>query len=150
MLAHLVLATVAVPISSAILFFSLKPLLSVFMSSVALESDAPLTLPLFPLQAVLGLMTGLFLAVRAGEFGRDRTARYIWVVPAIWFLLFFASWQSRSVLVESRLEHFLWSTSLFSKRMQITTTMPSVTSLAYSLGSYMGSRTLKAHSSSSI
>jgi hypothetical protein len=135
---HLLIATFGVAVSSAILFYILKPVLSPFVAPAILRQDAPLTLPFFPFQSLVGLATGYLMAVKRGEFGKSRAARLVWIVPAVWFLLLFSAWGSQSVLAESRLEHFFWGSIGSSKKDQFLTTLPLLTSVAYAVGNYLG------------
>src|ERR1700730_9089843 len=96
---QLVIATAGVAISTAILYFSVKPALSIFMSQASLAINLPLRMRFFPLQTVVGWITG-YIAVRNHTFGNDRSSQYVWIIPAIWFTLFFLAWSHGSILVE--------------------------------------------------
>jgi hypothetical protein len=139
-LLHVLLATVGVAVSSAILFYVLKPILSLFMSPVSLRHDVPLTLAFFPFQSLVGLLGGFIMFVGGGNFGRRREARAAWIIPAGWFLLLFLAWSPHSVLAESRWEHFLWGSLGDSKKEQFVTTLPLVTSITYALGNYLADK----------
>jgi hypothetical protein len=136
-LLHVILATVAVPVSSAMLYYVVKPVLSPFDS---LGHDVPLIWPFFPVQSLVGLLTGFLLFVRRTRFGRSRVARFVWIIPAAWFSLMFLAWGSHSVLSENRWEHFFLSGLGDSKREQIFITLPLLTSVAYAFGNYLGGR----------
>lgn len=137
---HLTIATVGVPISTAIVFFSVKPILAFFVSPLTLAMNLPLRLGLFPLQTAFGLAVGYLVARRQNTFGRDKSAYWVWVIPGIWFLLFFLSWSQPSILAEGRLDRFFWSSSPESKTRQIVTTLPLLTSISYALGVLVGTR----------
>ena len=122
-----------VVVCSATCFYALKPLLSLFVSSVAVARDAPLTVAFFPLQTTVGFVLGFCLYARGGAFGKSKQARFTWIIPALWFLLIFSVWRSRSLLAETRLEHFFLSSNYGSKRDQFVTTLPLLTATAYSL-----------------
>ncbi|HZQ17073.1 MAG TPA: hypothetical protein VFA90_00010 [Terriglobales bacterium] len=134
-LGHLLIAVVVVPAITAACFLSFASLVSQFSSGTWLiYTHAALTIPLFPLQAVSGIAVGVLLAPRSYGF---RVARWVWILPAIWWTLLIVSWSSSSVLAESRFEHYLWSGSAEAKRAQIFSTLPFVTSIAYSCGSIL-------------
>jgi hypothetical protein len=139
-LLHVLVATVGVAVSSAVLFYVLKPILSLFMSPVSLAHDIPLTLPFFPFQSLVGLLSGFLVFLGGGNFGRRREARAAWIIPAGWFLLLFLAWSPHSVLTESRWEHFLWGSLGDSKKEQFVTTLPLVTSITYALGNYLAGK----------
>ena len=136
-LGHVAVATIGVAFSTASLFFLLKPILSPFVARKGLDLNLLLRLPFFPLQAVLGFIVGYVWALKQNAFAQDRSARYVWIIPTIWFLLFFLSWSPASILIESRWDHFFWSNLPESKKIQLVTTLPLLTSMAYSLGSYV-------------
>lgn len=137
-LGHLIIATAGVAISAAVLFFSLKPVLGLVVSKSSLALNSPLRLELFPLQSAFGLVAGYFGSLQQNAFSRDRSARWVWVIPGIWFMLLFAAWSQSSILRESRWERFFWSSVPESQTMQLVTTLPLFTSIAYALGSYVG------------
>jgi hypothetical protein len=134
---HLCLATAGVAVSTAILFYGVRPvLLTIFSRAVVADPVFLLALPFFPLQLAFGFISGYVLASKDGAFGKDGAARYVWIVPTVWFTLFLLTYSSRSIFTESRWEHFIWSTSTSAKKIQCVTTLPFVTSVAYGLGSY--------------
>jgi hypothetical protein len=107
---HLALATAGVAVSTAILFYAVRPVLFPIFSRAAVADPALLlALPFFPLQMVFGFISGYVLASKDGAFGEDGAARYVWIVPTIWFTLFLLTYSSRSIFTESRWEHFIWS-----------------------------------------
>jgi hypothetical protein len=139
-LLHLVIACVAVPLLAVACVFSFRSIVSVFISQRTLDPHTALTLPLFPLQSTTGFLTALSLARGGGRFGQNRAARFVWVIPVLWFLLFFLAWSPNSVLAEGRWNHFLWSSMRSSKNEQLVTTLPLLTSIAYALGSHLGGK----------
>jgi hypothetical protein len=139
-LLHVLVGTVGVAVSSAILFYVLKPILSPFISPASLGHDIPLTLPFFPFQSLVGFLSGFLVFVFDGKFGRSREARSAWIIPAGWFLLLFLAWTPHSVLTESRWEHFFWGSLGDSKKEQFVTTLPLLTSIAYALGNYLADK----------
>jgi hypothetical protein len=146
---HLVVATAGVAVSTAILFYGLRPVLLPFFSRASIADPALLlALPFFPLQLAFGFISGYVLASKGGPFVTDGAARYVWIIPTIWFTLFLLSWSSRSIFMESRWEHFIWSTSTSAKKIQSVTTLPFVTSVAYGLGSYTAQAVRRSRSTS--
>ncbi len=141
-LGHLVIATAGVAISTALIFFSLKPVLALVISPLSLATNSPLRLNFFPLQSLVAFVIGYFGGSSRSSFRGDKSARYVWVVPLVWFALFFLCWSPRSVLIENRWDHFFWSNTEQSKSEQLVTTLPLLTSLAYAIGSYVSSRRL--------
>ena len=100
----------------------------------------PLTLPFFPFQSLVGLLSGFLIFVVDGKFGRSREARSAWILPVGWFLLLFLAWSPHSVLTESRWQHFFLSILGDSKKEQFVTTLPLLTSIAYALGNYLAGK----------
>jgi hypothetical protein len=141
-LGHLAMATMGVAVTTVSAFFLLKPILLPFVSRTSLDLNLPLRLPLFPLQAVLGFVVGYVWASKQNAFGQDKSARYVWIIPTVWFMLFFISWPHASVLAESRWDHFLWSNAPDSKQLQLVTTLPFLSSITYALGSRCAARPL--------
>jgi hypothetical protein len=124
--------------SSAVCFYGLKPILVPFVDRGRLIHDAALTLPFFPFQSLVGIVIGFVFAAGGSRIGGSSIARWVWIVPAGFFLLLLSAWGSRSLLLETRWEHFFWSTSPDSKKEQLITTLPVLTSIAYGLGSFLG------------
>jgi len=137
---HLVVATAGVAISTAICFFLFKPIFSLFVSRTSSALNLALRFQLFPLQTAFGFVAGYASSLKQNAFAQDRSARYVWIIPTVWFMLFFLSWSPASILLESRWDHFFWSDLPESKRLQLVTTLPFLTSVAYALGSYAGIR----------
>ena len=129
---HSIVATVGVAQCSNFIFYSLKPILEIFISRESLIHDFPLLLPLFPLQAAAGLVIGSLIALKSARFGRMWVARYVWVFPALWFSVLF--WARGP----ERWNFFVWSADLPAKKIQLVSTLPLVASVAYSIGSYLG------------
>lgn len=139
-LLHFVVATVGVSVGSALAFYSLKPLLLLFMSSRTANSDTVLWCRFFPFQASVAFACSWQLARRGGSVGTARMVRLFWIVPCVWLLFLIAVWRDQSFLGESRWQHFLWSRSTEALRIQIVSTLPLITTLAYALGNYCGGR----------
>jgi hypothetical protein len=137
-LLHFVVATVAVSVGSAFVFSFLKPVLHVFMLGRSANSDAVLWCRFFPFQASVAFACSWHLARRGGGVGAARIVRLIWIVPSVWLLFLIAVWRDQSSLGESRWQHFLWSRSAQALRIQIVSTLPLITTLAYALGNYCG------------
>ena len=143
-LGHLIIATVGIAISTAIFFFMLKPVLSLFVSASDLSQSLSLKLQLFPLQSSFGFAAGYCGTLQRNAFSRDASARYVWIIPTIWFMLCFLAWTPSSVFVETRWDHFFWSTIPSSKGFQLLTTLPLLTSASYAFGSYVAVRRAEA------
>jgi hypothetical protein len=139
-LLHVFVATLEVAVSSVVLFYVLKPILYPFFSPTILDHDMPLTLPFFPFQSLVGLLSGFLIFVVDGKFGGSREARSAWILPVGWFLLLFLAWSPHSVLTESRWQHFFLSILGDSKKEQFVTTLPLLTSIAYALGNYLAGK----------
>jgi hypothetical protein len=139
-LGHILVATVGVAVSCAFCYFLLKPVLFLFISRTSLALNLPLRLPLFPLQSAFGFAVGYIWASKPNAFGQDKSARYVWIIPTIWFVLVFITWPHASVLTGNRRDYFFWSNLPEAKTLQLVTTLPLLTSLAYALGSYIGVR----------
>jgi len=137
-LAHILAATLGVAILSTLLFYTFKPILGLLISSDTLSHDVVLVLPFFPFQCFIGLLAGFSVWMRLGSFGRVPAARFAWVIPTALFILLFASWGTHSVLGETRWEHYFWSNNGFSKKDQLITTLPFLTSVTYSIGNSLG------------
>jgi hypothetical protein len=142
-LLHLLVATLGVAVSSAVCFYALKPILVQFVARDRLIHDALLSLPFFPFQSLVGFVTGFAFASRA-EVGRKRVARWVWIAPASCLLILFIAWSPRSVFIESDWEHFFWTAQSDSKKEQLITTLPLLTSITYGLGSYLGCKYYQA------
>jgi hypothetical protein len=137
-LLHFVVATVGVSVGSAFVFYSLKPLLYIFMSSRTANSDTVLWCRLFPFQALVAFACSWYLARRGGRVGAASMVRLLWIVPCLWLLLLIVVWNHQSLLDESWWQHFFWSRSPEALRIQIVSTLPLITTLAYALGNYCG------------
>ena len=132
LLLHSVISTVGAALSSNYIFYSVKPVLAVFVSQASLAHDTLLLLPLFPLQSTVAFAIGNFLAFKRGEFFTSRTAGYVWVIPTVWFLVFFLARGS------NRWDFFVWSSDFPAKKFQLVFTLPIVTSVAYAMGNSAG------------
>lgn len=115
-LGHLAISTLAVGMTSAILFYTFKPVLAPFLSPIVLRHDLPLMLPFFPIQSIVALVIGFVLARKKGNFWGHASAQWVWIVPTLWLLLSLASYQPSSVMMESRWRHLFWSPLLESRR----------------------------------
>jgi len=139
-LGHLTISTLGVGMTAAMLFYAFKPLFSPFLSPFALRHNLPLMIPFFPIQSVVALVVGFAIAKKKGEFWGHGSAQWVWIVPTLWLLLFFASYQPSSVMMEPRWSHFFWSPLLESKRVQMGTTLFFLMSIAYALGNFLARR----------
>ncbi len=137
-LLHFVVATVGVNVGSALVFYSLTPLLHVFMSSGTVNSDTVLWCRFFPFQALVAFASSWHLARKGGRVGAANIVRLLWIVPSVWLLFLIVIWHQQSSLGESRWQHFLLSRSPEALRIQIVSTLPLITTLAYALGNYCG------------
>ncbi len=140
---HLCLAVFVINIGATLLYYSVKPLLLLIIRGSFVRSDAILAARFFPFQASLEFICSWYLVVRGGNFGSAFIARFVWIVPCVWWLLLFVGWHQQSVLAESRWQHFFWSRSPEAFRMQVVTTLPLITTLAYAFGNYFASKLLK-------
>jgi hypothetical protein len=116
-------------------------MLGPFLSSESLLHNFPLTWPLFPFQVSVCALGGLVVARKRGPFWEHRIAEWVWIAPALWLMLFLLSYGQSSSLGETRWQHFFWSETDAVRRMQISTTLPFVTSVAYALGHLLGRKT---------
>jgi hypothetical protein len=137
-LLHFAVATVGVSVGSALVFYSLKPLLYVFMSNRTVNSDTVLWCRFFPFQALVAFACSWHLARRGGRAGATSIVRLLWIVPCVWLLFLIVVWHHQSLLRESRWQHFFWSRSTEALRIQMVSTLPLITTLAYALGNYCG------------
>lgn len=139
---HVIAATIFVPFICTLTFYSIKPVLPLILSLTSITSDAPLLLPLFPMQMVTGLLFGLWVS-KICNTNNLVTAYFAWIVPLCWFLIICTAWSPGSVFAESRWTRFIWSNSLLDKKAQLVTTLPLVTSLTYATGAWLGSNVVK-------
>jgi hypothetical protein len=139
-LGQLFISTLAVGMASAMLFYSFKPVLTPFLSPFALKHNLPLMLPFFPIQNIVAAVFGFVLARKKYGFWSYGRAQWVWIVPTLWLLLSFASYQPSSVMMESRWHHFFWSPLLESRRVQLGTTLFFLTSVTYALGHFVARR----------
>jgi len=139
-LLQLLVATLAVPVATALLYYSFKPVLLIFTSDSFVRTDAILSLRLFPFQAMVAFGCAWRLARNDENLGADPVTRFVWIAPLIWWLFLIAVRQHQLVPGETRWQHFLWSRSADALRIQIISTMPLITALAYALGNYWGNR----------
>ncbi len=140
-LAHQILAVIGVPVLCAFSLHMISPLFSyLFPAWQIFTGDALLVVPLFPLQTLAGFGTGFILATKQNEFGKHVSAMFVWIIPTIWFAILLLAWTPHSVFVESRWQHFIWSNEYASKKNQLGTTLPFMTSVAYAVGSLVGSK----------
>jgi hypothetical protein len=139
-LGHLAISTLAVGMASAILFYSFKPALTPFLSPFVLRHDLPLMFPFFPIQSIVAVAIGFVLARKKRGFCGHGSAQWVWIVPTLWLLFSFASYQPSSVMMESRWRHFFWSPLLESRRVQLGTTLFFLTSITYALGNFVARR----------
>ena len=137
-LLHFVLATVVVSVVSALVFDSLRPLLYVFISSRAPSTDTVLWCRFFPFQALVAFACSWYLARRGGRVGAARIVRLLWIIPCVWLLFLIVAWHPQSSLSGNLWQHFFWSRSREALRIQIVSTLPFITTLAYALGNYCG------------
>jgi hypothetical protein len=135
----MIIATFGIPICVAISLYSWKGALSTVFPYANLRSHSELILPFFPLQSLAGFAMGMLIAVKGGTFGRNRVARLTWIPTVLWLALLMTAWRP-SVLTEDRWTLFFLSRSRTGIRMQLLTTLPFLTSVAYSLGNCIGMR----------
>ena|SRR5882762_1705411 len=129
---HLLISTLGVVICSSALFYALKPALLLFLSKTVVTHDIPLLLTLFPLQSLVGFAIGTWYSLKADWIAESRAARLVWIIPALWLLMWLI------LGGPARRNSLLWSTDLDSKKVQLITTLPFMTSTSYALGNYFG------------
>lgn len=134
---HLTISTLGVGMTAAMLFYALKPVLSPFLSSYALRHDLPLMIPFFPIQSVVALLVGFAVARRQGKFWAHGSAEWVWIVPTVYLAFSLASYQTSSVMTESRWRHFFWSPLPESRHDQLNITVLFSMSIAYALGNFL-------------
>jgi hypothetical protein len=131
---HLGISTLGVGMTSAMLFYSVKPIFAPWLSPFAFKHDLPLIFPLFPIQTTVAFVMGFLLARKQGGFSGHPSARWVWIVPALWLMFSIAAYRPDSVMMEPRFRHFFWTPSLDSRRNQLDTTFLFLTSVSYALG----------------
>lgn len=137
---HLCVGTYACMVSAAILVYTLFPLARTLYPGLQFRTfNRVLSLPYFPLQILMGLVTGYLGQLKL----RSNFARWIWIVPLIILVSRFFSFDV-SVFEASmlaRVDHFFGNgcrpPACFD---QMRYTAPVYTALAYSLGSLFCSR----------
>jgi hypothetical protein len=134
LLLHTTIATVGVAISANFVFLALQPILTAVVPSAYLAPHAAFVVWLFPWRSLIALGMGALLAVKAGEFGRSRTACFAWVIPAAWFAIFLVT---KGPL---RWEFLFRNSDIASRRVQLVVTLPLLTSGAYAIGNYLALR----------
>lgn len=134
---HLTISTLGVGMTAAMLFYAFKPALLASLSPYALRHDLPLMIPFFPIQSIVALVVGFAIARKKGSFWGDKSAMLVWILPTLLLLLSLASYQSSSVMMESRWRHFFWSPLLESRRSQLDTTLLFLMSTAYAIGNFL-------------
>ena len=137
---HQLLSTLGVIIVTSASFYSVKPILRLVMDSEGLRRDTALLVPFFPMQASVALVAGFALGRRHTAFGRTLAARLVWIIPLAWLLLLMATWRPSLLNPEDMWQHFFLSRSWSSVRIQLITTLPFVTSVAYAAGNWIATR----------
>jgi hypothetical protein len=134
---HLCVGTYGCMVSAAILVYTLFPLARTLYPDLQFRTfNRVLSLPYFPLQILMGLITGYLGQLKL----RSKAARWIWLVPlAVLVIQFFSldvSVFESSLLV--RVDHFFGSAcrppACFD---QIRYTAPFYTAVAYSIGTLL-------------
>jgi hypothetical protein len=93
--------------------------------------------PFFPLQTLTALLCGYFLAREPGAFSSSKVAQLAWILPTYFLVSNILVYES-SALMESRWEHFFWSSAFHSRMQQRDVTLPFLSSICYSIGHFVG------------
>jgi hypothetical protein len=133
---HTFLGSLGIAIGVAMFFYSIKIPLSVIAPSLTTHNGL-LILPLFPLQTFAGALYGFLIVRKKALFWRSRSADLAWFLPVAFLVFLFYSYDSASVLSETRWQHFFWSSFPRVRSYQLGSTMLALASVAYSLGHYV-------------
>lgn len=137
-LLNLLSSTIGMIFCSTLMFYAIKPVLTRLHLDVLVNHDFGLVLPLFPYQCMVAFCVGFWIT-RKFEFARTIAVRWVWVIPAIWFVLLCAGSSS------SCWQHFVWSMDPRDKRVQLLSTLPFLTSMCYALGNLLAIKTSRRH-----
>ncbi len=137
---YLFLSTVGVDLGSVLAYYALKPVLLLVIRNDFVRNNGLLSVRFFPFQALIAFACSWFLARRRGKFGPKPWVRFLWVVPGIWWILLFAGWYSPSTVGEARLHYFFWSRSREAFVIQVISTLPLISAIAFAAGNYCGSK----------
>jgi hypothetical protein len=134
---HFLIAFLAVGALVAFGWHALRPILLAIFPIEFFRREAPLILPLFPLQSVSAFTMGLSLGRRRSEFARATAANWIWVAPLLW------------LGVVMLIHHFHMPEDLrLQFGIRLIAVLPFLTSASYSLGHALGTRGQRAAASS--
>jgi hypothetical protein len=131
------ISTLGVGMAAAMLFYAFKPALSPFLFPLALKHDLPLVIPFFPIQSAVALLVGFAVARKQGRFWGHVTAEWVWIVPTVYLAFSLVSYQSSSVMTESRWRHYFWGRLPESRHDQLNITILFSMSVAYAFGNFL-------------
>lgn len=135
---HLVTGAWGIGVISAMSFYSVKPILGFFFRQSVLQRDAILLIHFFPIQCCTALITGFVLFLRGGSIFRNRVGTWVWLFPALWFLLNIMAWESQGPTNSHWWYYFFLSSQPLAQRRQLITTLPLLTSVLYAVGLQIG------------
>jgi hypothetical protein len=125
---QLLTATFLIPVTTTFFYFTVKPLLLPFLSAESLLHNYSLTAPFFPLQVTMAAVTGIAAVRTRNRFAQHQSAEWVWVLPALWLTFTMLGYAPSA---ESVWHHFFWSHHYATRRLQIFSTLPALTSVMY-------------------
>jgi hypothetical protein len=125
---QLLTATFFIPVATTLFYFSVKPLLLPILSAESLLHNYPLTAPFFPLQVTMAAVTGVAAIRTPNRFAQHRSAEWVWLLPAVWLVFMMLAYTPAA---ENLWHHFFWSHDYATRRLQIFSTLPALTSITY-------------------
>jgi len=129
---HLALATVFAANIATIIVYTLGSVLLVLFPHF-FHARIPSATVYFIVQMAVAAIAGYSARLTSPKPGS--IALFVWIIPLLWFLFRFLGWNNEgSVLTETRWQHFILSGATAARKSQLTTTLPLLSSLAYSLG----------------
>ena len=132
-MAHLVVVPFIIPVLAAMSFYVTRAYWSQF-TAITL-TDKLLVLPFFPVQTVMAIALGAFVARHGGAFGRSSIGRFSWALPALWLIVFVS--RAQYSVLHSWTEMYLRGTTASDIKLRIIATLPSCSSLGYCLGLFL-------------
>lgn len=134
---HQIFSTLGVAVLAAFLSLSLVPLLRVVFGNIDYRTvrSALTENHVFPIQMVLAIVISFAMALR----WKSRAMLYVWVLPTLVFITAFLIF-GRGLSIGERLEYFFGTGCKLSSRCfdQVVFTLPLYTSIAYSIGAWLG------------
>lgn len=134
---HSLIAIVAIPIvTTSAWYFTNELIGAISFNRIALPSTL-LVLPFFPLQITASFSVGSLLYRWGGAFGRTRAAQLSWLMPLLWFLFMVSG---TFFFDHKNIYEVFFSSNAASRRLQVFTTLPLLTTLSYSVGNLTAQR----------